>query len=111
METEKKPKSGFARLKVKYEKLEAENKELKEALSKAQVAHVEYSRKTAEELKKVETNRNYWKEAYDKKQKEHAELDKEYNKVLGWLDVKEHKIAFLLDHCPFWVRWMYKRAF
>lgn len=90
METEKKPKSGFARLKVKYEKLEAENKELKEALSKAQVAHVEYSRKTAEDLKKVETNRNYWKNAYDKKQKE---------------------LAFLLDHCPFWVRWMYRKQF
>ena len=48
---------------------------------------------------------------YNRKQTEYAAVTQAYNNTIGKIDEQDFKIAFLLDHCPFWVRWMYRHKF
>lgn len=70
METteKKKHKSGFALLKEKLAKAEAENKELRAAVEKSQTAYLELTRTSKENIKKVQDNRNEWKKDAEAKQ-------------------------------------------
>ena len=70
METteKKKHKSGFALLKEKLAKAEAENKELRAAVEKSQTAYLELTRTSKENIKKVQDNRDEWKKDAEAKQ-------------------------------------------
>ena len=70
METteKKKHKSGFALLKEKLAKAEAENKELRAAVEKSQTAYLELTRTSKENMKKVQDNRDEWKKDAEAKQ-------------------------------------------
>lgn len=105
METEKKKhKGGYELLKEKYAKLEKERDKLKEQLS-MQIAP------DFETFKRVERERDEWKAKCDKWKSTAdthlANYDKERYMRYGL----EEKVAFLLDHCPFWVRWKYRKQF
>lgn len=127
METteKKKHKSGFALLKEKLVKAEAKNAELqKEKEILVQTAQDNYCR--------VEKERDEWKAKYKQKFRECIELQN--NKVNSHDDLMnvmrerdkwreecqkcidrdkslKSRIAFLLKHCPFWVRWKYRKQF
>lgn len=68
MADEKKHKSGFALLKEKLAKVEAENKELRAAVEKSQTAYLELTRTSKENIKKVQDNRDEWKKDAEAKQ-------------------------------------------
>lgn len=68
MSDEKKHKSGFALLKEKLAKAEAENKELRAAVEKSQTAYMELTRTSRENMKKVQDNRDEWKKDAEAKQ-------------------------------------------
>ena len=97
MEEKKKHKSGYELLKEKYAALEAKNAELqKEKEILVQTAQDNYCR--------VEKERDEQKAKYEEQR---SLFDKLYITSRGMKD----RIDFLLDHCPFWVRWMYRRQF
>lgn len=95
--SEKKHKGGYELLKEKYAKLEAHAEELQKDLDFA--------------LEKAKKERDEWKAKCDKWKSTAdthlANYDKERYMRYGL----EEKVAFLLDHCPFWVRWMYRKQF
>ena len=86
MENEKKPKSGFARLKVKFEKVEAENKELQAKLSKA------------------EAERDSWHNKYKSEHDFHVEAAEKRREAV-------ERLEFVLEHCGPFTRWLYKHQF
>ena len=103
METteKKKHKSGFTLLKEKLAKAEAKNAELqKEKEILVQTAQDNYCR--------VEKERDEWKAKYEGKS---SPIFRAYEKLSSDLVDSEEKLAFLLKHCPFWVRWMYRKQF
>ena len=107
----KKHKGGYELLKEKYAKLEKERDKLKEQLS-MQIAP------DFETFKRVEKERDEWKAKYEQKCEHHSSilqrLDEEVKRRDFWRnqsDKNKERIAFLLKHCPFWVRWMYRRQF
>ena len=105
--SEKKHKGGYELLKEKYAALQAE----KEIL--VQTAQENYCR--------VERERDEWKAMYEHLENRVEELRKvnermreeyrHFNIVNTTRYELEDRNAFLLDHCPFWVRWMYRRHF
>lgn len=110
--SEKKHKSGYELLKEKYAALEAKNAELqKEKEILVQTAQDNYCR--------VEKERDEWKAKYDKECNSNQELTHLYNHdTTVWKNVakeirheKDKRIDFLLKHCPFWVRWKYRKQF
>ena len=102
METEKKKhKGGYELLKEKYAKLEKERDKLKEQLS-MQIAP------DFETFKRVEKERDEWKAKFEGKS---SPIFRAYEKLSSDLVDTEERVAFLLDHCPFWVRWEYRKQF
>ena len=59
---------------------------------------------TQNKLAEVESSRNHYSALLDREKIETHNLR---------IDVKlaNERIEFLLDHCAFWVKWMYKRQF
>lgn len=86
METEKKPKSGFARLKVKYEKLDAEKKELQAKLVNA------------------EAERDSWHGKYTNEHGYHVEAAEKHRDAV-------ERLEFVLNHCGPITRWRYRKQF
>ena len=97
----KKHKGGYELLKEKYAKLEKERDKLKEQLS-MQIAP------DFETFKRVEKERDEWKAKYVKSLSDKEAACRNYAKEAVEQD---KRIAFLLKHCPFWVRWMYRKQF
>ena len=91
-----------------YCRVEKERDELKEKLS-LQIAP------DFEDFKRVERKLDEWKAKYAVKTSElERTLHGQAISIRGLaMDNTElsKKVAFLLDHCPFWVRWMYRRRF
>lgn len=50
-------------------------------------------------------------ERYNRKQDEYVNLRKSYNILEEDNQCLNEQVAFLLDHCPFLVRWMYRKQF
>ena len=90
---EKKHKGGYELLKEKYAKLEKERDEWKAKYVQADAA------------KQDAVDR------YNRKQTDYATVTQAHSNALGKIDEQDLKLAFLLDHCPFWVRWMYRKHF
>ena len=86
----KKHKSGYELLKEKYAKLEKERDELKKKVAYLANGDAAYYRE---------------RDAYQR------HLMEEYEPLLNEHREDKKRIAFLLDHCPFWVRWMYRKQF
>ena len=84
--SEKRHKSGYELLKEKYAALEAERDEWKAKWQQADAAKQDTVDK------------------YNRKQED-------YDYIMRSFKIDEMRIAFLLDHCPFWVRWMYRNQF
>lgn len=84
-----------------YCRVEKERDELKEKLS-LQIAP------DFEDFKRVERERDEWKAKYEGKS---SPIFRAYEKLSSDLVDTEEKLAFLLDHCPFWVRWKYRKQF
>ena len=91
--SEKKPCNGYDRLKVKYAALERERDELKEKLTEV----INEKNSFADDCKRLYKERDKWRE--------------ECQKCIDRDKSLKSRIAFLLDHCPFWVRWKYNRKF
>lgn len=95
--SERKHKSGYDLMKEKYATLEAKNAELqKEKEILVQTAQDNYCR--------AEKERDEWKAKFEEQR---SLFDKLY---ITSRDMKD-RIDFLLDHCPFYVRWTYRRQF
>ena len=107
-EKKKKHKGGYELLKEKYAKLEAELAAKDQRIA-GLTLNVESEVKKAKES--AEAERDEWKAKCDKWKSTAdthlANYDKERYMRYGL----EEKVAFLLDHCPFWVRWMYRKHF
>ena len=106
METteKKKHKGGYELLKEKYAKLEAHAEELQKDLDFA--------------LEKAKKERDEWKAKWQQADAAKQDAVDKYNRLLTNYDdviralkIANQKLAFLLDHCPFWVRWMYRKQF
>lgn len=112
---EKKHKSGYVLLKEKYAALEAKNAELqKEKKILVQTAQDNYCRveKERDELKmKVAYLANGDAAYYRERDAYQRHLTEEYEPLLNEHREDKKRIAFLLDHCPFWVRLAYKKKF
>ena len=120
--TEKKKKhNGGYYLKEKIAKLEAENKELKTLASdykkKYEDEYERYSftqdecdrkdKRLTEEINranKAEAERDSWHNKYKSEHDFHVEAAEKRREAVS-------RLEFLIDHCPFWVRWMYKHEF
>lgn len=61
-----------------------------------------------EKYAKLEKERDEWKAKYVKSLSDKEAACRNYAKEAV---EKDKRIAFLLKHCPFWVRWMYRRQF
>jgi hypothetical protein len=104
MADEKKHKSGYELLKEKYAALEAKNAELqKEKEILVQTAQDNYCR--------VEKERDEWKANCEHYKQESEYFHGQFRNELDINTGKDKRIAFLLDHCPFWVLWMYSKQF
>jgi hypothetical protein len=113
--SEKRHKSGYDILKERvadlendvafyrsqYMEVSKERDKLKEKLS-MQIAP------DFETFKRVERERDEWKAKYVKSLSDKEAACLNYAKEAVEQD---KRIAFLLDHCPFWVRWMYRNQF
>ena len=84
--SEKKHKGGYELLKEKYAALEKERDEWKAKWQQADAAK---------------------QDAVDK----YNRLLTNYDDVIRALKIANQKLAFLLDHCQFWVRWLYRKQF
>lgn len=113
METteKKKHKGGYELLKEKYAALEKERDKLKEELS-MQIAP------DFETFKRVEKERDEWKAKWQRSDAAKQDAVDNYNRlrvtygdVYRELNFMHQKLSFLLKHCPFWVRWMYRKQF
>lgn len=95
--SEKKHKSGYVLLKEKYTALKAERDELQKDLDFA--------------LEKAKKERDEWKEKCNKWKSTAVTHLTNYDMERYMRYGLEEELAFLLDHCPFLVRWLYKRKF
>lgn len=107
----KKHKGGYELLKEKYAALEKERDKLKEELS-MQIAP------DFETFKRVEKERDEWKAKWQRSDAAKQDAVDNYNRlrvtygdVYRELNFMHQKLSFLLKHCPFWVRWMYRKQF
>lgn len=55
--------------------------------------------------------RDAWKAKYEKAYSHDMPIYRAYDKLANDLANADERIAFLLDLCPFWVRWMFRRKF
>lgn len=113
--TTKKRKNGGWYLKEKIAKLEKQLADMqKEKEILVQTAQDNYLR--------LEKERDEWKAKYEKVAKTvdactqsreyyREELIKTEREYLDKRKDMQDRIAFLLNHCPFWVRWMYNKQF
>lgn len=105
--SEKKHKGGYELLKEKLSKVEKERDELDAKLCRTEEA-IDICEKERDGWKAK------WRQAYAAKQDavdKYNRLGTNYDDVLRALKIANQKLAFLLDHCPFWVRWMYRKQF
>ena len=120
--SEKKHKSGYDILKERvadlendvafyrrqYRDVSKERDRLKEELS-MQIAP------DFETFKRVERERDEWKKSSDewkaKFECKSSPVFRANEKLGAELVDTEEKLAFLLKHCPFWVRWKFRKQF
>ena len=61
-----------------------------------------------EKYAKLEKERDEWKAKFERKS---SPIFRAYKKLSSDLVDTEKKLDYLLKHCPFWVRWMYRKQF
>lgn len=116
--SEKKHKGGYELLKEKYTKLKAERDELKQEIDRRQEEKEILVQTAQDNYIRMEKGRDEWKAGQEKTQEDCNQLLQECE---GWEAICKateeeranfaRRLAFLLDHCPFWVRWMYRKQF
>ena len=92
-----KHKSGYSILKEKMAKLES-----KLAKRDAQIAELE--EKYKHDLGVHKSEADSWHEKYKREHDFHVEAAEKLRMAID-------RIEFLLDHAPFWVKWLYEREF
>lgn len=97
-------KSGYTLLKEKYAALEAKNERLQEKLTDV----INEKDSFADDCKRLYKEREEWKAKFEGKS---SPVFRANEKLSSDLVDTEEKLAFLLEHCPFWVRWMYRKQF
>ena len=95
--SEKKHKGGYELLKEKYAALQAEKEIL---VQNAQNNYLS-----------MEKERDEWKAECEHYTNECEFFTDLYKKECDNGTDKDLRIAFLLAHCPFWVRWLYCKQF
>lgn len=61
-----------------------------------------------EKYAKLEKERDDWKAKFEGKS---SPIIRACERLSSDLVDTEEKLSFLLKHCPFWVRWMYRKQF
>ncbi len=107
-EKKKKHKGGYELLKEKYAKLEAELSAKDQRIA-GLTLNVESEVKKAKQS--AEAERDEWKAKYEQKRNSCELYENEATRLHGLIEEADKRIAFLLKHCPFWVRWMYRKQF
>lgn len=64
-----------------------------------------------EKYAKLKAERDEWKAKYEQKCASAKLFENETTRLHGIIEEADKRIAFLLDYCPFWVRWMYRKHF
>lgn len=124
--SDKKHKSGYELLKVryneevrehqaletKYAELEKEHNELTKELDSAHGVIEHYKAecdKWNDKYLQADAERQTAIDRYNSKQTELGDMTQAYRNVLAKMNEQDLRIASLLKHCPFWVRWMYHK--
>ena len=103
-------KGGYAILKEKIASLEKQLETKVAQITELQ-AKVEANKqlqaeaeKAKKDLAKAEAERDSWHNKYKSEHDFHVEAAEKRREAVS-------RLEFLIDHCPFWVRWMYKHEF
>ena len=99
--------SDYELLKEKYAALEKERDKLKEKLTDV----INEKDSFADDCKRLYKEREEWKAKCDKWKSTADTHLSNYDKERYMRYGLEKRVAFLLKHCPFWVRWKYRKQF
>ena len=112
--SEKKHKSGYDLLKEKYATLETK-------LAKTEAARYNVFSELSQVIERVnelKKERDEWKAKWQQADAAKQDAVDKYNRkqedydyLMRSFKIDEMRIAFLLDHCTFWVRWLYRKQF